>query len=156
MKHLIILAFMGVTLAATAQQSSQPFEYRPSFSAIVVSNIDASAEWYKKVFGLTTGKQLIENNLGVRLVVLESEKFSIELLEFRGSLARKDLLQGKPEHTEIQGHFKIGFNVPDMDACLKYLASLQIIVPQVWTDSKTKKKNFIISDPDGNRIQFFE
>src|SRR5688572_28113004 len=110
MKHVIIIAlFVGVTHITMAQQSSPPFAYQPSFSAIVVSNVDASAEWYKKVFGLTTGKQLNEVNLGIKIVVLESPNFSVELLEFQGSLIRKDLLHGKPEHTEIQGYLKMGF-----------------------------------------------
>jgi hypothetical protein len=55
----------------------------------------------------------------------------------------------------MQGHFKIGFRIADMDACLKHLVALKIIVPQVWTDAKTKKRNFLIKDPDGNLVQFF-
>jgi len=113
-------------------------------------------EWYKKVFVLTTVKQLSETNLGIRIVVLESPTLTLELLEFSGSLTRKKLLEGTQEGTEIQGHLKFGFYVPDMDACLKHLASLKINVLRVWTDSDTKNRNSLIEDPDGNLIQFFQ
>jgi hypothetical protein len=43
-----------------------------------------------------------------------------------------------------------------MDDCLKRLAELQIEVPQIWEDKTSKKRNFIIKDPDGNLIQFYD
>ncbi|MBS1531563.1 MAG: hypothetical protein JSU01_14750 [Bacteroidetes bacterium] len=43
-----------------------------------------------------------------------------------------------------------------MDAYLKRLNELKITVPQIWTDATTGKRNFLITDPDGNLIQFYE
>ena len=97
-----------------------------------------------------------DEGTGYRVVILESPNFSLELLQLNGSLKAKDLLKGKPEDTKIEGHFKIGFKVPDMDACLRYLKSLKIDVPRVWQDANTGKRNFLITDPDGNLLQFFE
>ena len=94
-------------------------------------------------------------NHDYRIFILESPQFVLELLELKGSLTRKNLLEGKPAGTQIQGHFKIGFKVAEMNDCLKRLADLKINVPQIWTDN-TKKRNFLITDPDGNLIQFFE
>lgn len=156
MKHIIILAFaMGIALTTTAQQTSPPFEYRPCYSAIIVSNVDTLGEWYKKVFGLSKVKEISDENEGVRIMVLESGNFTLELIELNSSLVRKDLLQGKQDGIEIQGQVKMGFNVPNMEACLKHMANLKI-TPTVWTDSVLKRKNLLITDPDGNKIQFFQ
>jgi len=38
---------------------------------------------------------------------------------------------------------------------LKRLAALSIATSQIYKDAKGKR-NFLISDPDGNLIQFFE
>lgn len=156
MKHIFILAFaMGIALTTTAQQTSSPFDYRPGYSAIIVNNVDASGEWYKKVFGLSKVKEISDENVGVRIMVLESNNFTLELIELSGSLVRKDLLQGKQDGIEIQGQVKMGFYVLDIEACLKHMANLKI-TPTVWTDSVLKKKNLLITDPDGNKIQFFQ
>ncbi len=56
----------------------------------------------------------------------------------------------------MQGFFKIGFKITSTDDWLTHLRALKIDVPRVWTDQKTGKKNFIIYDPDGNVIQFFD
>ncbi len=128
----------------------------PYFSAVVVSNIEVSTKWYQSVFDLKAKNQMNDENAGYKLMILESSAMLLELLELRGSLVRKALVEGKSEGTEIQGHFKIGFNVSNMDDWLKHLSNLKIDVPQVWTDQTTKKRNFLINDPDGNLIQFFE
>jgi catechol 2,3-dioxygenase-like lactoylglutathione lyase family enzyme len=156
MKRLVIayLLVAGVVSATVAQ--SPAFDYRAGFSAIVVRDVDASVDWYKKVFGLNTIKEISDQNIGMKIVILESPSLTLELLQLGGSLSRKDLVQGKKEGTEIQGHLKMGFTVPNIDACIKHLSSLKIEVPRVWTDSDTKRRNFLITDPEGNLIQFFE
>ena len=87
---------------------------------------------------------------------MESENLLLELMELRGSLTRDELLAGKPDWTQIQGHFKLGFKVKNIDDCLKRLAQLNIDVPHVWQDKISGKRNFIIKDPDANLIQFFD
>lgn len=91
-----------------------------------------------------------------KIVFLESDRLFLEILQLKGSLVPKELLAGKSPGTQIQGHFKIFFKTDDINGLLKQLSSLKIPVPQVWTDAKTGKKNFIIYDPDGNMVQFFD
>ena len=95
-------------------------------------------------------------NQAYRIAILESPGFMLELLELKGSLDKENLLKDKPQGTEMQGHFKIGFKISDVNSCLKKLKELSIEVPNIWTDPATGKKNFLIKDPDGNLIQFFE
>ncbi len=153
-KPLLTLSFVCTALFGVAQTLS--FEYQPSFSAVVVRNIDTSVSWYKSVFGLTVKQTMNDAGGGYKITILESPTYMLELLELKGSVPKTEALKSKAAGTETQGHFKVGFRVTNMDACLKHLASLKITVPQVWTDDKTKKRNFLIPDPDGNLLQFFE
>lgn len=150
MKTIITHLLMFASLTSFAQSA---FDYTPSFSAIVVKNIEASSKWYQSVFGLKVKDQMKDENAGYNITILESPALVMELLELKKSFNPKE---GKSQDMQAQGLFKFGFNVKDMDVCIKHLAKLNITVPQIWTDSKTKKRNFLISDPDGNLIQFFE
>jgi len=154
--NVFIPLIASVLSSPSYGQAAKGFDYVPYFSAVVVSNVDSSAKWYQAVFAMTVKNKMEDTNHDYRIFILESSQFVLELLELKGSLTRKNLLEGKPAGTQIQGHFKIGFKVAEMDDCLKRLASLKINVPQVWTDTATKKRNFLITDPDGNLIQFFE
>ncbi len=143
-------------MGSFAQPATSSFEYHPSFSAIVVKNLDSSAKWYQSVFDLKLKGHMKDENAGYNIFILESPSLTIELLELKNSFNPKNLLKDKPEGTQLQGFFKIGFKVADIDACLKHFADLNISVPGIWSDSKTQKRNFIVSDPDGNLVQFFD
>lgn len=153
MKTLALLFAFSLSLDC---QSQDTFAFEPYFITVIVKDIDASASWYKSVFGLKLKTESNDAGAGYKVVILESERLLVELMELRGSLSRESLLTGKPDGTQIQGHFKVGFKVKDIDACLKKLSQLQIEVPRVWKDNSSGKRNFIVSDPDGNLIQFFD
>jgi len=153
MKALFL--FIASCISANSFPQSS-FEYEPNFSAIIVKDIRVSSDWYKSVFGLKTKTESNDVQNGYQVAIMESEDFLLELMELRGSLTRDELLAGKPGGTQIQGHFKLGFKVENIDTCLKRLAELGIDVPQVWKDKVSGKRNFIIKDPDGNLIQFFD
>ena len=121
-----------------------------------MNNVDSSTAWYQSVFGLNMKNSIDDTQNGFRVAIIESSRFLLELIENKTWPTQKEVLAAKPEGTRIQGFFKIGFKVPDMDACLKRLAALKIFPPRIYTDSETKKRNFLINDPDGNLVQFFE
>ena len=149
--------FVFVASCISVQCFSQgAFEYEPNFSAVIVKDIRVSVDWYKSVFGLKTKTESNDDKNGYKVAIMESENLLLELIELRGSLTRDELLAGKPDGTQIQGHFKLGFKVKNIDDCLKRLAQLNIEVPQVWQDKISGKRNFIIKDPDENLIQFFD
>jgi catechol 2,3-dioxygenase-like lactoylglutathione lyase family enzyme len=159
MKKIILLTQLCLYCVIANGQANTPatkFEYQPYFSAVIVSNVDTSVKWYEAVFGLVVKNTMSDPGSGYKVVTLESSNFFVELLQLDGSLAQKPILEGKPEGTKVQGLFKVGFKVPDMDSCLKRLAALKIDVPHIWTDNVTKKRNFLITDPDGNLVQFYE
>ena len=145
-----------VNAAVIHAQNTEAFKYEPYFSAVIVNNVDSSTAWYKLVFDLKINNRINDTERGFRVMILESSTFLLELIENKSWPEQKKLLADKPEGTRIQGFFKTGFKVPDMDACIKRLADLKIIPEKIYTDSKTKKRNFLINDPDGNLVQFFE
>ena len=136
-------------------QSNSNLAYRPSFSAVVVSSVATSSKWYANVFSMEEKQRMAEAN-NYSIVILKSKVMELELLELNGAVKRKDVLASKTAGTQIEGLFKIEFEVENMDEWIKRLNGLKIEIPNIWTDQKTKKRNFIITDPDGNLIQFFE
>lgn len=149
-----IIYFLSLIPTASAiGQSSNP--YSPNFAAIVVNDINISSPWYQSVFGMTL-KSESDMASGLKQIVLSSALMEVELLEFSGSLSRSSILVGHVAGAQVQGLFKIGFTVSDMDKMLSHLKAVNVPVPRIYTDTQTRKRNFLITDPDGNYIQFFE
>lgn len=146
---LILILLAG---AAFGQQLS----YSPSFAAVVVANLENSSTWYQSVLKLSVKSQMNDPGGTYRITILTSDHFEMELLQLNGSLSRSSILSGKPSGTQVQGLFKIGFKVTNMDEWVKHLGSVSVTIPQIWTDSKTGKRNFLVTDPEGNLVQFFE
>src|SRR5688572_14284553 len=104
MKTILVLIIVVASVTAVAQPA---FEYSPSFSAIVVKNVEASSKWYQSVFDLKMKEQMKDEKAGYNIIILESPTFVMELLELRNSFNPKD---GKP-NMEAQGLFKFGFTI---------------------------------------------
>jgi catechol 2,3-dioxygenase-like lactoylglutathione lyase family enzyme len=149
---VVLLSFLITTVYS---QGTKPFEQVPYFTAVIVKNVDSSAEWYQSVFQLKLNKKIEDPQNGFRVRILESPHFVVELIENKSWLDPDKILKNQPEGTQIEGFFKIGFKVSDLDACIAHLKNLKISVDRIYTDPD-KKRNFIINDPDGNLIQFFE
>jgi predicted enzyme related to lactoylglutathione lyase len=151
-----VLCFVCFLVTAVAVNGQASNSYTPNFAAVVVANMNTSSSWYQSVFGLTVKGESNDPSKGYKVTVLTSGAYDIELIELSGSLTRSSVLAGQPSGTQIQGLFKFGFSVSDMDALLSHLAEAKVTVPRIWTDQATQKRNFIITDPDGNFIHFFE
>jgi catechol-2,3-dioxygenase len=134
--------------------ATDPLAFQPRFAAIVVANLDATSSWYQALLKLSVKSQ--QTGSGYRVTILTSPVYELELLELSGSLARDPLLAGHPPGTQIQGLFKTGFEVTSMDSWISHLQGLNISIPQIYTDATTGKRNFLITDPEGNLVQFFE
>jgi catechol 2,3-dioxygenase-like lactoylglutathione lyase family enzyme len=156
MKLRLVVAVLAFVINFNCFPQNTSVDVSPYFSAVIVSNIEASSAWYQSVFDLKVKNKIDDPNYGAKVIILESSKILIELLELKSAIAPKTLLEGKTKDAKVQGHFKIGFKVSNMDEWLKRLSTLKITVDRVYTDSDTKKRNFLITDPDGNLVQFFE
>lgn len=156
MKKLVILPFCILLLQAKLNAQDPIPVAIPYFSAVIVSNIETSSSWYQSLLGLKIKNRINDSAGAYKVVILESGRILLELLELKGSLQKKKLLEKAPEGTQITGHFKFGFSITNVDAWLKHCRELHIAVDRVYVDSPSGLRNFLINDPDGNLIQFFE
>jgi len=154
-KILIVLLFTICSCIAHTQDTGG-FRYEPYFNAVIVMDVDISAAWYQSLLNMKIINRINDTARGFRAIIMESPGFLLELIENKSWPDQKKILADKPAGTRVQGFFKIGFKVPDINDCLRQLAGLKIIPERIYTDSQTKKKNFLIDDPDGNLVQFFE
>lgn len=155
MKNKIILFVFIIITSTIYSQQSAPFKVDPYFSALIVKNIDSSVKWYESVLGLKT-RFLPDVPQGIKVAILESPNIIIEMIENVAWLDPKKLLEGKPEGTRIHGYFKIGFRVTAMDSFIDHLKKLNISIPRIYRDDSSRKRNFLVEDPDKNLVQFFE
>ena len=132
-------------------------DLKPYFSAVVVKNAEESSRWYQAVLGVKL-RNMNENVLrGSKIIVLSLDDVMLELIEVKSQVLRKDVLDGKPEQTLIQGFTKIGFRVSDLNATIHNLKALKVnFFGDVFTDPVSGKRSFLVQDPDKNLIQFFE
>lgn len=117
-----------------------------TYFAQIVSDVDASAEWYQSTFGLTPGARLSESGR-YKIVNLHGPGVFIELLELDDAIDR-------PEG-RVKGPFKVGMLVSDLTDFIARLPD-SIPEPKVILDSRNGLRLVQLSDLDGNIIQIME
>ena len=151
MKKLFFILFVIAAGVVHAQ------DMKPFFSAVVVSNIDSSIAWYKKVLGLQLRNRTDAPERGFIQANLHNKEMLIELVQVDSSLVAGKILKDHPPKTRIRGFMKFGFIVKDIDGLYKQLEDQNIkFTGRMVTDPVNNKKTFLINDPDDNLIQFFE
>lgn len=120
----------------------------PTFVAVRVRNVAAATVWYSKTFGLDP-KKTLDGAFSIR--ILGNDTLTVELIEQRGTEAAP---------TRHFGLFKMGFFVDDVAQTLEQLRALESIPRDeqitVFVDEPLAVRSFLIRDPEGNRLQFFE
>jgi hypothetical protein len=136
---------------------SQITKLQPSFTAIIVANIDSSVTWYINTFNLTLRNRVDNSERGYKQAILISKLTMIELVELKKGIGRDSLLNKFPQGTQLHGLNKFGFTVPDIDALQKELTQKNVtFLGRMVTDQVSNKRTFLIVDPDKNMLQFFE
>ncbi len=151
MKLFIVLLLSATMFNSFCQISNN---ITPSHSIIVVEDLTKMTAWYQKALNLSPKEEFLI--AGGTAHVLQSTNFEIELHQKERIVTRTSALSSQSPGTQIKGLFKVGFKVSDMEGWLQYLSAVKVTVPRIWTDQATGTRNFIITDPEGNIIQFFE
>ena len=138
---------------------SQPAESRPAnrapiattgaFFAISVADIQASAEWYARTFGLTITMPLSKGE-SASAMVLEGGGLIVELVQHTQAARRATdpVLQ--------HGLFKAGFVVDDLDGTLAALKARHVAIAYgPFPARPNQRANVVIRDAEGNLIQIF-
>lgn len=135
----------------------QALELTANFSAIIVSDIDTTIEWYGEKLGFQVVDRIDLPERGLKQANLQRGSLRLELIELAQTLAIDNVLADEPRGTKVEGFFKIGFSVTDFDKWVEDLESKNAeFHGSVVNDKISGKRMVIIRDPSGNRIQLFE
>lgn len=150
---LVLWFSFGVPLFA---QDAVPPDLEPYFNAILVEDIIVSQHWYQEVLGYEVVSES-KINEGFSVVNLKKGSAALELIQLSTALSISEAIPGYVAKTRINGFFKMGFLVVDLDQWVTFLQEKQVqFNGNVVQDPVTGKRMVIILDPDGNRVQLFE
>lgn len=145
-RHGLIAVVAALLLGGCASPESNAPE-RFSFVAIMVSDVDVSADWYARTFDLREANRATSDTYDVR--ILRSDELLVELIELNPL--------PPPPPDPVRGISKAGFEIDDWDARIAAwrAAGVQFFNDRVLFDEALQLHNVIIVDPDGNMIQVY-
>ena len=143
-----VVAFLAILASrvAVAQDSSDVWVAgmrAPQYFAALVKNVDESAEWYRRAFGLHELDRSEADDGSWRIVNLSNEELSVEII-------RDDRAQ---DVDRSRGFFKVGFRVPDVELVADRVERATEERPRVVDDAAHGVRIVQLRDPDGNLIQ---
>jgi hypothetical protein len=136
-----ILALL-LLLAGTAVSA----EAEGTFIAVIVNDIDESAEWYESTFDLLPGERLSESGR-YEMVNLRKPGLFVELLQLTAADERPSRY--------VKGLFKAGILTSDLEEFAALLPE-SVPKPQIISDTTNGLLLMQLRDPDGNIIQIME
>lgn len=150
-RRLCCAAITGVVLFLhpydlSAQDSAQVWVNSigsPQYFAVLVTDTDRSAEWYRTAFGLSDAGGSQADDRSWQIVNLKNPDLFVELI-------RHDRAQ---EVDRANGFFKVGFQVEDVRDVADAVARATGERPRVLEFPEFGVRIIQIHDPDGNTIQ---
>ncbi|MCB9196513.1 MAG: VOC family protein [Flavobacteriales bacterium] len=152
----ILLSTLSILFLITEIKAQVPCLYS---TGIIVQDIDSSASWYKNILILETKSELIYPNFdSLKIVILGNEYYEIELIENTNSFGIKRFIPDYNINNEpMLGIFKFGFEVENLKQTFDEFKAKNISFAYEITEDPVFCRNyFMIIDPDGNILQFFE
>ncbi len=126
----------------------------------MVANADVSSKWYQEKLGFRVKKKMDLPQHKLRIVFLDLNDFTLELIEFQDSLSVATLQKRVPElrdRDHLQGFVKLGFQIRDVDVLAAELKRSGVKLRMEPTDDREfHDRFFLVEDPDGNLLQFFQ
>ena len=149
------LLFLIIVLGPSQNLYAQLPIIGKSFFAVTVKNADSVANWYTAAFQLKSLKEINDTAMGVVVKIIGNDNMVIEILQMKDSKTSKDW--GLKSNFQVHGFVKVGFFVRSLDEAQKYFSQKNIrILYGPFNDESTRTKNLIITDCEGNLVQFFE
>ncbi|GJL94772.1 MAG: hypothetical protein DHS20C05_11770 [Hyphococcus sp.] len=148
MKHIGIFSFFALLASLSGCATTEVDDPKGGFFAIIASDADASANWYKSVFEMETAREISTER--AEIVLLKGEMGFVEIIEFNPAA---------PDYVNrSKGIFKAGFLLPSFNETVSLWRANDITFfgnGEVFYDEALGTHSVIILDPDGNRIQAF-
>jgi catechol 2,3-dioxygenase-like lactoylglutathione lyase family enzyme len=121
--------------------------------AISVTDVDASAQWYGRIFGFKLGYRTHLTELDAQFAVLERPDIRIELISQRGVKRHEDASINPPHHLAKTNIMAVVFSTDDLE---KSTAEMEAAGAEfVWklqTLSADGLRSTMLRDPDGNML----
>ena len=115
------------------------------YFAVQVTDVDRAVAWYTMVFGLTEQGGASADDDRWEIMNLRNDYLLVEII--RDSRAQPA--------ERAHGFFKVGFQVPDLDAVADRAAQAQGERPRIIDFEQTGIRLLQLSDPEGNTLQLF-
>lgn len=150
----LMLALLWFALAPMAQAvpmlEPATSAARGAFFALSVPDAHASAKWYGRAFGLKVAS-MPPGTDKIAVIILEGEGLVVELIQSADAKPRGDI-----DPAKVQGLFKVGFIVDDLEVVLARLKA-EGIAPAYgpYPAKDGQRANLIVRDNAGNLIQVF-
>lgn len=136
------------------------YTLEPYLIALSVRDVDQAVGWYQDHLGFERYKSMDLPDYGMRIAFLEHNGFKLELIEKQNSLPLKERLPDLEDEIFVHGYKKLAFCVQDVEALAARLkaAGVKFLfdVSEDETDPERRVKWCMVTDPDGNWIQFFQ
>ncbi len=150
-------AAVAALMASSGISAGEKTDPEPFFFALSVADVDASVDWYERLFAFETSRQVDLPERGLRIRLLARPGALLELIE---SSAAAPLVRHAPaveRRHEVHGVFKFGFLVADLDEMMDTLER-EGVPPrgEVIVEPDGTLRSLQVEDPDGNVVQVFE
>ncbi len=150
------MAVSIICIFPLSAQVSPPADLEPYFNAILVEDIGASTIWYQEVLGFEIVSSDLDSDF-FKINNLKRGNIALELIELSSAVSADEAIPDYTNRTRINGLFKMGFLVVDLDRWVTFLQEKEVqFKGDVVQDPVTGQQMVIILDPDSNRIQLFE
>jgi len=146
-RAFLVLSLAGLTTwtsAGLAQEVRRPRVLGLAHAAFYVEDMKEAVAFYTQFFGYESPYSMPLPSGGELVWIKINDRQSVELFPGTASTPGSDRLA------------HIAIETDDADAMRLYLQSKGIKVPDKTPVGKSGNKNFMISDPDGNRVEIVE
>src|SRR5688572_27234298 len=127
------------------------------FFALSVSNADSVSAWYENVFQLKLLKEMRPADGSVNVRIIGNENLVIEIIQHKGSKSLSDCNIDRIQPYRMNGIFKIGLYVNDVQKAQNYLQQKRVVIKNsIFEDADTRTKSFVITDAKLNLIQIIQ
>jgi methylmalonyl-CoA/ethylmalonyl-CoA epimerase len=118
-----VITMNGSILRATAQDKSPGFEITHHHVAISVPNAEASAAWYKKMFGFEEVTRMTQGEGDKKMFIVHVKRGNcyIEIFQVAGAKPLPDYRRDPTADLGVNGTVHFAFQVSDVPAALKEL-----------------------------------
>ena len=139
---LILLPFTATAQEPIAEQAT----IQGSFFAVIVSDLDASRNWYQTVLGLDVVSRATQADR-YDIINMAGPGLFVELLKLGAAAERPG--------GQIEGPFKVGMLVDDLTAFAAALPAAESDANIVYDDNN-KVLILQLKDPDNNTVQVMQ